>query len=301
MRFNGLDLNLLVALDALLAEGSITRAAHRVHLTQSAMSGALARLREHFDDPLFVQVGRKMVRTPLAEGLEAAVRDILLRIDSALDIRPQFEPAESKRRFVIAASDYIMAVLLDRVLARACTEAPGVTFALEPLDKGPALLDQGEIDLLIIPPRFGAESHPSEVAIRDTYTCVVWNGNTHVGRRLTMAQYLEAGHVSTWLGPERAPTFEDWFMKRYGIERRIEVLTYNLTSPMRLVVGTQRIATVHTRLAQLLEHAMPVRLVRPPVEFPGFECVMQWHRYKSHDPGLVWLRRLVHEVVAAAP
>ena len=191
MRFNGLDLNLLVALDALLAEGSITRAAHRVHLTQSAMSGALARLREHFDDPLFVQVGRKMVRTPLADGLEAAVRDILLRIDSALDIRPQFAPAESKRRFVIAASDYIMAVLLDRVLARACTEAPGVTFALEPLDKGPALLDQGEIDLLIIPPRFGADSHPSEVAIRDTYTCVVWNGNTHVGRRLTMTADLQ--------------------------------------------------------------------------------------------------------------
>lgn len=296
MRFNGLDLNLLVALDALLAEGGITRAAHRVHLTQSAMSGALARLREHFGDALFVQVGRKMVRTPLAEGLEAPVRDILLRIDSALDIRPQFDPAGSRRRFVVAASDYMIAVLLERVLARAYAEAPGVSFALESLDKGVALLEQGEIDLLIIPRQFASTSHPAEVAIRDTYTCAVWEGHTSIGTEITLPQYLEAGHVGTWLGPERTPTFEDWFMKRFGIERRIEVLTYNLTSPIRLVVGTQRIATVHTRLAHQLAASLPVRLVQPPVEFPQFECVMQWHRYKTQDPGLAWLRRIVLEV-----
>ncbi|MCC7098334.1 MAG: LysR family transcriptional regulator [Rubrivivax sp.] len=301
MRFNGLDLNLLVALDTLLAEGGVTRAAVRMHLSQSAMSGALARLREHFGDELFVPVGRKVVRTPLAEALAAPVRDILMRIDAAMAQRPAFDPATSTRRFVIAASDYVIAVLLERLLAHAWREAPGVGFELLPVDAGLEMLERGEIDLLLLPREFALAEHPSETAFADSYTCVVWDGDASIGRTLSLKRYLAAGHVATYLGPGRAPTFEAWAMKRFGIERRIEVRTYSLASCARLVVGTGRIATVHTRLAQQLAAAHPLRLLAPPVAIPEVVIAMQWHRHKALDPGLAWLRRLVHETAAEEP
>jgi DNA-binding transcriptional LysR family regulator len=300
MRFNGLDLNLLVALDTLLAEGSVVRAAERMHLSQSAMSGALARLREHFGDELFVLVGRKLVRTPLAEALAGPVRDILMRIDATMAQRPVFDPATSTRRFVIAASDYVIAALLERLQAHAWQLAPGVGFELLPVDAGLEMLERGEIDLLMLPRQFAPVDHPSEDAFSDSYTCVVWDGNRAVGSTLSLKQYLAAGHVAAYLGPGRPPTFEAWAMKRFGIERRIEVLTYNLASCARLVVGTGRIATVQTRLARRLAAANPLRLVPPPLAIPKVEMVMQWHRHKSLDPGLAWLRGLVHETAAEA-
>lgn len=299
MRFNGLDLNLLVALDTLLAEGGVTRAAERMHLSQSAMSGALARLREHFGDELFVPVGRRVVRTPLAEALAAPVRDILMRIDAAMTQRPAFEPATSARRFVIAASDYVIAVLLEPLLARAWDEAPGVSLDLLPVDAGTEMLERGEVDLLLLPRQFTLPDHPSATAFVDSYTCVVWEGNEAIDRKLSLKQYLAAGHVAAYLGPGRAPTFEAWAMKRFGIERRIEVQTYSLSSCARLVVGTGRIATVHTRLARQLAAAHPLRLLAPPVAIPEVVIAMQWHRHKALDPGLAWLRRLVDETEAA--
>src|SRR5262245_4933192 len=112
MRFNRLDLNLLVALDALLAEQNITRAAERLHLSQSAVSGALARLREHFQDELLVQVGRRMTRTPLAESLAQPVREILAQVQATVERRPGFDPSTSDRQFSIMVSDYVTTVLM---------------------------------------------------------------------------------------------------------------------------------------------------------------------------------------------
>ena len=128
MRYRRLDLNLLVALDALLSEKSVTRAASKLNITQPAMSGALARLRDYFEDPLVVQVGRQMELTPLAVSLVAPVHDIILRIDSAIATEPAFEPRESKRHFSITASDYVIRVFLLDVLKRVHREAPGVSF-----------------------------------------------------------------------------------------------------------------------------------------------------------------------------
>lgn len=298
MRFNGLDLNLLVALDAILVEGGISRAAERIHLSQSAMSGALARLREYFGDELFVQVGRKLVRTPLADSLAGPVRDILMRVDATVAANPVFDPAVSDRRFSIIASDYMMTVLIDRLLARAYREAPGITFQLFSADKAVEMIERGEVDLLMIPQQFALPDHPVEPTIEESYTCVAWTHNTALGDTLSLDQYLALGHVAPIFGPARMPTFEGWFLKKFGVSRRVEVVTYNLTSPPLLVIGTNRIATVHTRLARLYARYLPIRLLAPPVEFPKLVGVMQWHRYKSHDPGLLWLRRLIREVAA---
>jgi DNA-binding transcriptional LysR family regulator len=221
-----------------------------------------------------------------------------MRVDAAMAQRPVFDSATSARRFVIAASDYVISVLLERLLARAWTQAPGVGFELLPVDTGLDMLERGEIDLLMLPRQFAPADHPAEDVFTDSYSCVVWAGNDAVGSTLSLKQYLAAGHVATYLGPGRPPTFEAWSMKRFGIERRIEVLTYNLTSCARLVVGTGRIATVHTRLARQLAAANPLRLIEPPVTIPEVVITMQWHRHKALDPGLAWLRRLVHETAA---
>src|SRR5579871_1564223 len=115
MQLSHLDLNLLVALDALLTECSITAAGRRVHLTQSAMSGALGRLREFFNDDLLTPVGRKMVRTAMGESLAEPVREILLQIKETIASIPAFDPATSKRRFSLMMSDYVATVLLPQI------------------------------------------------------------------------------------------------------------------------------------------------------------------------------------------
>src|SRR5215469_5503956 len=130
MDFGGLDLNLLVALDALCAEKSVSRAGERLHLSQSATSGALARLREAFHDPLLVQVGRKMALTPLAEGLIEPVRDFLLNAEAILHGSPAFDPATSTRKFRVLMSDYVQTVVMTEALPRLEKIAPRVTVEL---------------------------------------------------------------------------------------------------------------------------------------------------------------------------
>lgn len=299
MRHNKLDLNLLVALDALLVEASVSRAAKRINLSQSAMSGALARLREYFGDELFTQIGRKLVRTPLADSLAGPVRDILMRVDATVSANPVFDPAASNRRFSIIASDYMMTVLINKVLASAYREAPTITFQLFSADRALEMIERGEADLLMIPQHFALPDHPTEPAFEDSYSCVVWQHNTELGDTLSLDQYLAMGHVASVFGPNRMPTIEEWFLKKFGVSRKVEVVTYNLTSLPLLVIGTNRIATVHTRLARLYAQHLPVRLLAAPVELPKLQVAMQWHRYKSHDPGLAWLRRLVREIAAA--
>src|SRR5580698_11137414 len=127
VRYHKLDLNLLTALKALLAEKNVTRAGEAVHVTQSAMSGILSRLRDYFGDPLIVQVGRKMELTSLAESLVEPVNDVLLRIDATIATRPEFNPLTTRRHFSVVASDYSIHVLLLDVLRRVHHDAPGMS------------------------------------------------------------------------------------------------------------------------------------------------------------------------------
>ena len=140
MRYHKLDLNLLTALKALLTEKNVTRAGEAVHITQPAMSGVLARLREYFGDPLIVQVGRKMELTPLAESLVEPLTDALLRIDATITTRPEFNPLTTNRRFSVVASDYSINVLLLEVLRRVHREAPGLSVEFRtPSESAPAV------------------------------------------------------------------------------------------------------------------------------------------------------------------
>jgi DNA-binding transcriptional LysR family regulator len=294
MRFNGLDLNLLVALDAVLSEMNISRAAERVFLSQSAMSSALGRLREYFQDDLVVPVGRKLVMTPLAESIAQPVRDVLMRVDTAITTRPVFEPSQAQRRFSLLASDYTTAVVMPPLLARAAREAPGVGFDLRSLTLQAGLpnelLERGLADLLIIPELWVSEAHPTELLWEDSYVCIVSADNDRVGASISFDEYLALGHVAVEAASGRPTAFDAWFLQQYGVTRRVEVATPHFSDVPRFVVGTKRVAVVQRKLAQVFRH-LPLRFIEPPLEIPPVRQMMQWHKYRSLDPGLAWLRR----------
>lgn len=301
MRFNRLDLNLLVALDALLSEKSITRAGHRLNLSQSATSGVLARLRDYFQDDLLVQVGRNLVLTPLAVSLAEPVRDVLLQIQQTIETKPEFDPATATREFRIFASDFVSTLLLGELGRRISAEAPGISIDISPTTSTPAeQLERGEVELVILPRKYMSESQPCEHLFEETYTCIVWTGNTLVGDTLTLEQYMALGHVSSRFGAS-VTSFEERFLKDNGYERRIEISTTNFTSLPHFVIGTNRIATMHTRLARMLACYYPIRLVAPPIAFPKLEMCMQWNRFLERDPPHLWLRKMLLEIADAEP
>ncbi len=248
VRFNKLDLNLLVALDALLAERSITRAAERLHLSQSAMSNALGRLRDYFEDELLVQVGRQMEPTPRAETLREAVRDVLLRIETSVATQPQFDCTTSDREFRLFVSDYSMAVLMPAALQLATAMGSTARFNLLPQVLNPSRsLERGEADLLVIPKAYCSADHPTEIVYDDTFVCVVWNGSSHARQPMNFERYAGAGHAVMVPVGTGQPAFETWFVQRYGLSRRIELTTYSFSALPLLVVGTELVATVHAR------------------------------------------------------
>lgn len=297
MHFRQLDLNLLVALHALLDEKNITQAGKRVHLTQSAMSGALARLRQYFGDDLLVQVGRKMVPTPLGESLIEPVREILIKVKSTVQARPGFDPGSSNRRFSLMMSDFCATVLMLDVTQRAEQLAPHVTFELlsNNVEDPFGFLDRADIDALVMPAHLLSAGHPQEVLFEDDFVCVAWTGNDAVGEALTLEQYLELGHVICEFNRGRTPMAEEWYLRHHGHSRRIEVITTTFNAIPLHVVNTRRIATLHRRLAQYYSGILPIRAIKSPIEFPRIVEAVQWHTLFNGDPGIAWLRQLLKE------
>ncbi|AOJ06817.1 LysR family transcriptional regulator [Burkholderia mayonis] len=299
MRFNRLDLNLLVTLDALLDERRITRAAERLNLSQSAISGMLGRLREYFDDDLLVSVGRNLELTPLARELAQPVREVLLQVQTVVSINPAFDPATAKRHFKIASSDYVINVFLGRAIAALESAAPGVTIELTPQsDDAPEKLRRGEYDFLIIPEPFIANDHPHVHLFDDSYTCMMWNGNAFDGERVSLEQYQRMDHVATLLGWPRAPTFDSRWLEAQGIQRRVRVSTSEFGSIASMLIGTQMIATLHRRLAREFSRRLPLRVVEPPMRIPVISEFLQWHTYRNQDPCHRWVRGLLLDVAA---
>ncbi len=300
MRYQRIDLNLLIALDVLLSECNVTRAAERLCVTQSSMSGILSRLREYFEDPLLVQVGRQMRLTPLAESLMEPVKDIILRIDSTIAARPDFEPQKAKRHFVIIASDYVSRVLLMGALRSISMLAPGLTFELRATSWQMIQdLEQGQADFLITPAHFTSKDHPQCTLFDDTYQVVVSADNPLCRTGVSFDDFIEAGHVVYQHRKNDNPWFEQWYANQYGSTRRIEVVTHDFSLIPGFVVGTKRIATLQTRLARLFSETVPVRLFAPPMETPRLVEVMQWHKYHDDDPGSAWVRQQIMAAAAA--
>jgi LysR family nod box-dependent transcriptional activator len=300
MRYQRLDLNLLTALRALLTERNVTRAGEQLHVSQSAMSGMLARLREYFDDALIVPVGRKMELTPLAETLVDKVNDLMLRLDATLSTRPDFDPATSRRQFSVVASDYLCQVLLLDVLREVHHEAPGITVEFrQPSNTAAVDLENGEVDFVINPARFTTPNQASTVLFEDSYLAVVDPANAGVGEALSLDQYKAARHVTLELNGR--PQFETWFISEHGALPQVEVVVNSFGLLPQLVLGTRRVATLHTRMALQVARQYPVRLVPLGFAAPRLVETLQWHRYRDLDPASQWLREKIIAKARAMP
>jgi len=295
MNLNQFDLNLLVALDALLRERSVTRAGASLHVTQSSMSGALARLRDRLGDELLVPVGRRMVLTPLAEQLARPIRQALLDIRSALDAKPQFDPATAQRNISIGTSGYVGVALLADLLQQAKSQAPNVTFELRPIgEERPAGLEADDLDVCILPAYCAMPDHPVEALFDETFTCVAWSGNASIGSTISVDQYLSSGHVS-------GPWYVERFLEGAGYRRRIEVLTPTLALVPYLVVGTARLAIIPTRLAHQHTHLLPLKMLASPLDIPPVTVMLQWNRMRDADPMFRWFRHVLRDAVGRLP
>jgi LysR family transcriptional regulator, nod-box dependent transcriptional activator len=301
MRFDKLDLNLLLVLDVLLSTRSVTRAAERLFLSQPATSLSLRRLREYFKDELLVPVGKAHVLTPLAAELIKPVRDVLLQIQTIARARPTFDPATSTRRFIIESSDYVISVLLAEVVRRAAKLAPLMQFDLRALSpQTPEHLDSGEAEFLIVPEFATVQGHPAEPLFEDTFSCLV-SVDHPVKGNMTADQYFDAAHVSIEWGGGRRVTYDAKLISTGKRVRRQDVIAPNFTLVPEILVGTTRIATLPTRLAHQMARRFPLRVVRCPIAIPVFKENLQWHKYQERDPAIAWLRALLHETARSLP
>jgi DNA-binding transcriptional LysR family regulator len=300
LRFKKLDLNLLVALDALLQERNISRAAERINLSQPAMSNALGRLREYFGDELLIPVGRQMMLTSRAESLQQPVREILLRVDSDVVAPAVFDPATSIRSFSMLVSDFTTTVFMPPLLRALYAQAPAVQIHLKSQGRTPhELLEEGEADFLIIPMQYVSSLHPCVPLFEDDYVVVSWDDHPTVRDSLSREQYLQASHVVSSYGSSgnrNQPVLEGWFLEREGIARKIDITASTMAALPSLVVGTARLATVHRRIAMHAQQHLPIRIWPTPMKIPKLVQMLQWNKVREADPGLRWIRDLCLEV-----
>jgi DNA-binding transcriptional LysR family regulator len=197
------DLNLLVAFDALMAERSVTRAAHRLCIGQSAMSSTLTRLRKLFDDPLLIRDGRELVATPYAESLVKPVSEVLDGVAAILAGRTEFDPTRAERTFAVTASDYTMITFITPLLAQLEQEAPGVRLWVSPPgDDYEVRLRRGQLDLLLIPREVlvSYRDFPHQLLFQDRFVCAVDADNDSVGDSISLEEFSLLPYLATSCG-----------------------------------------------------------------------------------------------------
>ncbi|TCN26991.1 transcriptional regulator NodD1 [Sinorhizobium americanum] len=302
MRFKGLDLNLLVALDALMAERNLTAAARTINLSQPAMSAAVGRLRTYFNDDLFTMVGRELVPTPRAERLAPAVREALLNIQISIISWDPFCPAQSDRCFRVILSDYAALVFFEKVVRRVAREAPGVCFELLPLaDNYDDCLRRGEADFLIFPELFMSRAHPKATLFEETLVCVGCRSNKQLSERLTFERYMSMGHVVVKFGNARTPSIEEWYLLEHGLKRHIEVVVQGFSMVPFMLSGTERIATMPLRLVNQLAKTIPLQIVELPLPMPAFNQAVQWPALHNSDQASLWMRDVLFQEASRMP
>ncbi|EQB12842.1 LysR family transcriptional regulator [Sphingobium lactosutens] len=290
MRFGRLDLNLLVALDALLTERSVSLAADKLCLSQSATSSALGRLREYFGDELLVVKGRHMILTARAEELIEPVRAVLEQVRTTITVQPPFDPATAERQIGIMASDYSTQVLLADAIAAMEKDAPGIRFEIQPMNDNPVdTLERGYVDLLLTIDYAISTDHPSQLLFEDDYVVLGWSENPAMHETMTRETYFSLGHVTARFGKARLAAFDEWFVRRQKQQRRVEVVAPTFLSLAGLVVNTNRIATVHRKMADIFVQSLPLVTCETPFTIPPIRETIQWHISNNNDSALRWV------------
>ena len=294
MNLASLDLNLLVSLDALLQQRSVTRAAAQMGLSQPALSASLARLRRHFGDELLTRVGNDYRLTPLAVQLRELARIALSGVERVFTAQPTFDPSSSTREFTLLISDYGVAVFGDTVSSLLAEEAPNARVRFQA--NTPAVVDRADqvlltADLMVMPHGFVTDL-PHVDLYRDEWVCVVSTDNAEVGDELTVEHLRSLPWVVTYHGPTAAtPAVRQLRMR--GVEPRVQVVTENFLTVPGLVAGSGRIAMLQRRLADLMPLDIGLRQLPCPVDVGHMVESIWWNPVFDDDPEHAYLRDLV--------
>lgn len=301
MRLKGLDLNLLIVLDALLELQSVSRTAERLHLSQPAISSALGRLRDYFGDDILAVQGKRMHPTALAQALRSQVRESLRTIEDLIATSATFEPATTQRTFRVVASDYVAATLLVDLARHLAETAPHIALEIvHPSDDSVALIEDGHADILIAPDSITSLNLPFDELWLDHQVAMGWREHPALAMPVIgEPALLAAGHVEVAMGNRSQRSFGDVQAEQLGKRRRIEVTVASFAMLPWFLIGTHRLAITHERLALAMARHFPLACAALPFELPPMRMVAQYHHARAADDGLAWFRARLVELAAA--
>lgn len=296
-----IDIRLLMVFDAIYKTRSVTAAAEALDLGQPAVSVALAKLRHHFGNPLFVRTSNGMEPTPFSEGLVQPVREVLAAVEKVLGHHGEFEPAASERNFRICMTDISQLVLLPRLWETLRETAPGVRIEIVPMSSDTArLLESGEADLAVgFVPQLEAGFHQQSLFVQN-FVCMVARDHPRIGDVLDLARF-EAEDHAVISSSGAAPTILEREIARQGIQRRIALRIPSFLGAAFVIEHTDLLLTVPRRLGEVLQGRGAFRFLPVPFPLPEYEVKQHWHERYHHDEGNRWLRRLVSRLLSDSP
>jgi|SRR5579864_36999 len=291
------DLNLLVALHALLYFRNVTRAAEHVGLSQPAMSRELSQLRQVFGDELLVRVGREYRLTTLARELIEPLGQVIASIEGAVARRPSFDPAVETRSFSIGMTDYGLLLLLHPLLQRLGREAPHMTVHHHPTEADPAeMLNAGRVDLVLEPREYLAPGFPSQVLLEDRWMCAVWDGHPEIGDSLTRELFERLPRLAFGVGTTGPTSTAELHYQRLGVGGQVMTTVNSFALLPFLLRGTHQVTLIQERLAHRLQDATHIKLLEPPLPIPPLVVTMFWSGVNDADPAHAWLRATLADV-----
>ena len=287
----------LLALGVLLETRSVTAAARRLGISQSALSHTLARLRERFEDPLLVRVGAALTPTPRALLMEPLLRAAILDLEAAVRVVPTYNPKTASRTFRLATTDLVDLVVLPKLLLRLQGDAPGVDIQVSPAVGSETALQRGDLDIAI-QPRSEGPSLRRRALYRERFVVMHRLGHPLSEVPLTVERFVGARHCL--VAPQGTPGgVVDNILLGLGLSRRTVLVVPSFLAVPHIVATTDLLATLPERVAQ--SSTLPVLTREHPLVLPGFTLSMVWHEQKEGDPGHAWLRDLLSEVVNGGP
>lgn len=305
MHFKGLDLNLLVILDALLEEQSVTKAAEKVYVSQPAVSAALAKLRRHTGDELLEKVGRKTQLTPRAKAMAKPVKEILLQIEATIYSDAEFDPVQTTKTFKIAMSDYAAEVLLPGLVEKLSIEYPGITCIVEEIsEESLARVKNGKIDCCVtfqqtklLNPTESTEELSHSYLFSDEWMLIAAKNNKLVKENMTYDDFCACPYVATRLGRSLSSFVERTLdQKNYRPVASLSVPSFELA--ISSVISSQCVTVVPALLVND-ELRKSLKIIQPPFEIPTLSEYLVWHSRNDADPAHTWFRELMLGVTKA--
>lgn len=295
------DLNLLVVLEAIVAEGGVSRAAARLNLTQPAVSHALARLRELFGDPLFVREGRSLAPTALTKQLVEPLRHVLRDLGALIEKSDGFDPARAATSFVVAMRDPMEVLILPSLMRRLAREAPHIDLrTVQVRRRGVETgLADGTLDLVLdVALPLSERIHRQRVGA-DRFVVVARKAHPTVRPGFSLSTYLDQQHVMV-TSRRRGPGPEDIELGQHGLRRHVRLRCRNYLAAFRVIAETDLVLTMPERYAALLAAGSAVRALRMPLKMPTLDLYLYWHDRVHDDPANRWLRTRLGEALGKA-